>query len=351
MAQSRRIAPIPTPTPKDEVERIRTEEVKLNMLAFDEKGAFVPDVTANDIVITENNILHAPSSVRRIPANVLIVMDMGGELRQVKSLEQTRKVARAVVASLRKGDSIALLQYSDKAEIVLEWTNDKNQALAAINKTNFGRHSDFVSAINLARDFLVRNPADNRHLVLITDGTDDRSTSSAKFDALQKLLTTDISVHVISYTSMEVADIEPRTKAISKTPPPQALPDEVINQLPNDVKIANQRPKVGPTINIDRKLLKTMRARQAALENSQDQLEKVAEATNGEFILPETIDEMVEKAPLVAKMIDASYVVTYLPKEPLNDRKGIVERNIEVTSKRDGLVVQAKRKLIVDNGQ
>src|ERR1051325_11388552 len=98
MAQSRRIAPTPTPTPKDAVERIRTEEVKLNMLAFDEKGAFVPDVTANDIVITENNILHAPSSVRRIPANVLIVMDMGGELRQVKSLEQTRKVARAVVS-------------------------------------------------------------------------------------------------------------------------------------------------------------------------------------------------------------------------------------------------------------
>ena len=85
--------------------------------------------------------------------------------------------------------------------------------------------------------------------------------------------------------------------------------------------------------------------------NSQDQLEKLSEATNGEFILPETVDEMTQKAPLVARMIDAAYVVTYLPKEPLNDRKGIVERDIEVTSKRAGLVVQAKRKLVVDNGQ
>ena len=204
-AQSRRIAPTATPTPKDDTERINTEEIKLNVLAFDERGAFFPDVNSNDLVITENNILHQPSSVRRIPANVLIVMDTGGEMRSVKGLDQTRKVAKAVVGSLRNGDSIALLQYSDKAEIAQEWTNDKQLVLNAINRTKFGRRDDFVGALKLARDFLVKNPADNRHLVLITDGTDSVSGSSAKFDALQSLLTTDISVHVISYTSMEAA--------------------------------------------------------------------------------------------------------------------------------------------------
>ena len=350
-AQSRRIAPVPTPTPKDETERINTEEIKLNVLAFDERGAFFPDVSSNDLVITENNILHQPSSVRRIPANVLIVMDTGGEMRSVKGLDQTRKVARAVVGSLRNGDSIALLQYSDKAEILQEWTNDKQQMLAAINRTKFGRRDDFVGALKLAKDFLVKNPADNRHLVLITDGTDSVSGTSARFDALQSLLTTDISVHVISYTSMEAADIEPRTKSVSNSPPRKALPDEVVNQLPNDIKIANQRTKIGPTINLDKTLIRKLKARKAELENSQEQLEKVAEATNGEFILPDTIDEMVDKAPLVAKMIDSAYVVTYIPKIPVNERKGIVERNIDVTSKREGLVVQAKRRLVIDNSQ
>jgi VWFA-related protein len=348
-AQSRRIAPKPTPTPRDEVERVNTEEIKLNVLAFDENGAFFPDVTANDIVITDNDVLHPPSSVRRIPANVLVVMDTGGELRAVKSLEQTRRVAKAVVNSLRKGDSMALLQYSDKAEIVQEWTNDKQEMVSAIGRTKFGRRDDFVGALKLARDFLVKNPADNRHLVLITDGTDSVSGSSPKFDALQSLLTTDISVHVLSYTSLEVVDINPRTKSVSNTPPPKASPDEVTAQLPNGVR--DKGPKVGPTINLDRKLLRTLKTRKADLENSQDQLEKIAESTNGEFILPETTDEMVEKAPLVAKMIDSSYVVTYIPKVPVNDRRGVIERNIEVTSKRNGLVVQAKRRLVIDNGQ
>ena len=347
-AQSGRVQPSPTPTPEP-AEKVVTEEIKLNVLAFDENGKFFPNVTANDLVITENNILQPPNSVRRIPANVLVVMDTGGELRQIKSLDQTRRVARALVESLRPGDSIALLQYSDNAEIVTEWTTDKNQVLSAIERTKFGRRSAFVDALKLSKSFLLKNPLENKHLVLITDGSDSKASSSAKFDAEQALLATDISVHVISYTDMEVQDIEPRTKTLSNSPPPKAMPDEVAAQLPNGARDQATAPKIGPTVNLDRALLKTLRARKADLENSQAQLEKITEGTNGEFILPENKDEMIEKAPLVGKMIDASYVVTYTPKIPLNGAKGLVERNIEVTSKRDGLVIQARRKLVFDN--
>ncbi|HEV7699513.1 MAG TPA: VWA domain-containing protein [Pyrinomonadaceae bacterium] len=343
--QSGRVAPSPTPTPEEDTLRIHTEEIKLNVLAFDEQGGFYSDVTANDLVITENNILHQPSSVRRIPANVLIVMDTGGELRSVKSLDQTRKVARAVINALRPDDSVALLTYAEKPQIVAEWTTDKPQLSAAIGRTNFGRRSAFVEALKMSTDFLTRSGLDNKHLVLITDGTDSWGRSSDKFDALQRLLTTDITVHVISYTSMEAIAIEPRTKSTSNTPPPQALPPEVQATLPNGIK--NKGVKIGPTINMDRTLLKTLRARKADLEKAQDQLEKVAENTNGEFILPETTDEMVDKAPLIARMIDSSYVVTYVPKVPVVESRGIAERNIQVTSRRAGLIVQARRKLLI----
>ena len=350
-AQSGRVQQTPTPRPDDDTVRIHTEEIKLNVLAFDENGQFFRDVTANDLVITENNILHQPASVRRLAANVLIVMDTGGEMRSVKSLDKTRSVARAVVEALRPGDSVALLQYSDKPEIVGEWTSDKGQMLTAIKRTNFGRRSTFVDGLRLATDFLLTNPRENKHLVLITDGTDSSGRSSAKFEAMQRLLATDISVHVLSYTSMELADIEPRTKTVTNQPPPRALPDEVVNQLPNDVKIAAQRPKVGPTINTDRKILKTMRSRKSDLEVSQQQLEKLAENTNGEFLAPDSTDEMIDKSALVARMIDSTYVVTYTPKIPVVETRGIAERNIAVTSKRLGLVVQARRKLIITSAK
>jgi Mg-chelatase subunit ChlD len=347
IGQSGRVPPTVTPTPDDTV-RITTEEIKLNVLAFDENGKFFEDVGQNDLVITENNILHQPASVRRLPAHVLIVMDTGGEMRIVKSLERTRSVAAAVVNALRPGDSVAVMQYSNKAELIGQWTSDKGEALAAIRRSGFGLRSAFVEALRMAADVLTREPVDNRHLVLITDGTDSQGRSSAKYEAIQRLLTTDISVHVLSYSSMESVAIGAKTKTVSNQPPPRsALPDEVINQLPNDVKIANQRPKVGPTINTDRKMVRTAKQRQADLEASQKQLEALAEASNGEFILPDTTDEMVDKAALVARMIDSSYVVTYVPKVPVVGTRGIAERNILVTSKRDGLVVQARRRLLV----
>ena len=347
LAQCGRVQPTPTPTPKEDIERVETEEIKLNVLAFDENGNFFRDVNEKDLVISENNVLHQPASVRRIPANVLIVMDTGGDLRVLKGLENTRRMAAAVVSSLRDGDSTALVEYADKAQVTAEWTTDKAQMLAAVRRTNFGRRDAFVDAINLSRDLLMKSGLDNKHLVLITDGTDSSARSSEKFDALQSLRATDITVHVLSYTAMEATSMESRTKSTSNTPPRNALPPEVINQLPNGVKDAHTAAKIGPTINLDRALIKRMRARKADLEASQEQLSRLADDTNGEFILPDSVDEMLQKAPLVSRMIDSSYVVTYMPKIPVVNTRGVAERQIDVSSKRPGLIVQARRKLLI----
>jgi len=345
MAQSGRVQPSPTPTPDDEPVKVETEEVKVNLVAFDQTGNFFPGVTEKDVVISENNILHQPASLRRIPANVLIVMDTGGEMRSIKTLDNVRKVARVVLNALRAEDSVAILQYADKAVITSEWSTDRELTNAAIGRTKFGLRSAFVNALNLARDFLSAEDIDNKHLVLITDGTDSTADLRKKNEAMKKLLSTDIAVHVISYTRMEAIDIEPRTKRITNSPPPKAMPDEITATLPNGVRDAAQAAKIGPTINMDRTLLKKMKSRKADLELSEEMLGALVENTNGTLIVPDTLDEMEAKAATVAKMIDASYVLTYVPKVSFSERGG--ERKITVTSKRAGLIVQADRKFIV----
>ncbi|MBA2380274.1 MAG: VWA domain-containing protein [Blastocatellia bacterium] len=345
MGQSGRVQPTPTPEPDDTPVTIDTEEVKINVIAFDMEGQFVRDVAGEDLVIAENNILHQPTSVRRIPAHVLIMMDTGGELRSVKSLSHTRETARALVANLRLENPVAVLQYGDTAEIVAEWTTDRNEAIAAINRTNFGRRSVFVQALELARSFLMNDQVENRHLVLISDGTDSTNDRTERRAALQRILGTDINVHVLSYTRMEATDIEPRTKSITNAPVPKAMPDEVVAQLPQGVRDQRQAPKIGPTISVDRKHLERMRNRKADLEASELDLIYIAESSNGTIIVPESTDEMIEKTATVARMIDSSYLITYTPKIPLREQSGT--RNIEVTSRREGLIIHANRKLIV----
>lgn len=346
-AQSGRVQPTPTPTPKDEEPvKITIEEIKLNVLAFDDAGKFFEGVTENDLVIVENDRLHPPTSVRRIPANVLIIMDTGGELRYVKSLDRTRRVALALIDSLAEGNSIAVMQYADKPELLTEWTTNKGEARAAVARSGFGRKSAFVDALNYAAELMRRSGTENRHIVLITDGTDSVARPSAKAEALQRLAAADASVHVLSYSDMELADLEPRTKGISTTPPPRPMPEEIADTLPNGARDPAKAPRVA-SINTDRNFIRRMKARKADLELSREQLGKLAENTNGEFILPGTIDEMIDRTARVARMIDSVYVVTYMPREEAIGTRGIAERRIEVTSKRPGLTVLARRRILI----
>lgn len=336
----------------EEPERIFTEEIKLNVTALDRDGKFISGVKKEDLVINEDGRLNQASSIRRIPANVLIVMDTGGEMRQAKSLNQTRATAKSLINALSAEDSVAIMQYSDKPEIIAEWTNDKAEALKILDtKANFGRRSVFVSALETATKFLQKTPLDNRHLVLITDGTDSFNNSAERDAAMKNLLATDINVHVISYTQMELADIEPRTKGISTTPLPNAMPPEIAATMPQGIRDMLKAHGTGVSINTDKEFLRKMRERKQDLVNSEKYLAAAAKDTNGEFVAPATKEEMLDKTALVAHFIDSSYVVTYVPKRPLKESKTGEVRNIEVTSRRPDLDVQAHRKLIVSDNK
>ena len=339
-------AQTPTPTPQndddDGVETIFTEEVKLNVSAFDENGKFFSGVTKDDLVIMEDGRLHQPTSVRRIPANVLIVLDTGGEMRSAKNINQTRKTAVSLVNSLKPEDSVALLQYNDKAEIISEWTTEKNETLDALKKQlNFGKRSMFLEALETASEFLQKNPFENKHLVLISDGTDSFDRQKEIQAAMRNLLATNISVHIMSYTQLEQESVQQRKKTVSKgrkTP-----------ELPEGAGPPTQgRTKTYPiaTINLDREMIRSINKRGDDLKQSQENLAKLSKDTNGQFVLPETTEEMAEKTGLIAQMIDSSYVVTYTPKRPLKDAPKNEIREVVVTSKRAGLDVVAKRKVI-----
>jgi VWFA-related protein len=343
------LAQSPTPTPKDDEENIFTEEIKLNVFAVNSAGNFAPNVKAEDVVINEDNVLHQADTIRRIPANVLLVLDTGGELRMAKSIDQTRNTAISLIDTLREDDSIAVIEYSDKANILAEWTSDKTALKRLLkDKLNFGRRSTFVDAMKLANDFLRKSKVENQHLVLITDGTDSLNDRAERNAAFRELLASSVSVHIVSYTRMETARIEPKSKRLSKSPPPKAMPDEVAAQLPNGVRDFKTAPKIGQTINTDRAMIRKMNDRKFALKESEEYLAALADDTSGQFVLPETIEEMIEKTALVARVIDSNYVITYTPKRALSESKSGEIRSIEVTSKRPGLQVQARRKLIIE---
>jgi VWFA-related protein len=344
-AQSGRTNPRPTPVPgDDEAEKVFTEEIKMNVSAFDRDGAFFAGVKKEDLVINEDGVLHQATSVRRIPATVLIVLDTGGEDRQAKDFRTTRDAAKALINGLQPDDTVALMEYNDSAKILAEWTNDKQQLLDALNKNlAFGKRSRFVEALELATKFFDRSNLENRHLVLITDGLDSTSDETERRAAIRNLLATDINVHILSYTKMEQAVVAQRVRSVKgggtqrKELPPGA-----------DIPVQGQtRTYPVMTVNLDRAMIRKIRERGENLSRSEKALTDLAENTNGLLFLPESRAEMIEKTESLAKNIDSNYVLTYIPKRALSDVRTVEERTIEVTSRRAGLEVLAKRKLVV----
>lgn len=340
-------AQTPTPTPPDEKpEVIYTEEIKVNISAFDENGNFADSLKKEDLVINEDGRLHQANIVQHIPANVLILLDTGGENRQAKDFKKTRDAAVSLINALQKDDRIALMQYHDKVELLSDWTSNKTLITEILGKKmSFGIRSRFVDGLNRATEYLQKLPVENRHLVLITDGLDSASNQEQKNAAIRNLTATNINVHVLSYTGLERAIVEQRTKSISGGGRmPKELPPGA------DIPVQGQTKRYPiATVNLDREMIRKNRERGEALARSEKDLLKLSEDTNGVFYLPDTQDELVEKTTHLAKNVDSQYVVTYTPKRPLSESANGEVRTIEVTSKREGVNVQARRKLTVLN--
>ncbi len=94
-----------------------------------------------------------------------------------------------------------------------------------------------------------------------------------------------------------------------------------------------------------------MKERKTSLIESEKYLAALSKDTNGEFILPESKEEMLEKTALIASIIDSSYVVTYAPKRALAESPTGEVRNIEISSRRPDLQVQARRKLVTTSNK
>jgi VWFA-related protein len=345
--------PTPTPETDDKPEKVFTEEIKLNILAFDDNGNFASGVNKEDLVVNEDGRLHQANSLRRIAANVLIVLDVGNEISFAKRNKTTAQAAKGLINALQAEDSVAVIQYGDKVEILAEWTQDREflNKILDEKKLGIGKRSVFNQALDTAARFFQKTPLENRHLILITDGVDSFNNQRLKDSALKKLLSSDINVHVISYTALQQEALAPKKSIWQKGEPnPKRIPEEVLITLPQAQQQTLRLPRLG-SVNTDREMIKKRKEESEKLKKSEAFLTTLAEDTNGEIFLPATTEEMTAKTAQLAKNIDSQYVLTYTPKRALSDSNDGETRIIEVSSRRAGLQVQAKRKLIVSGNK
>jgi VWFA-related protein len=350
VAGAQQKAPQPSPTPdqreSQEPVRVFTEEVRLPVVAVDQFGHYDPTLVADDVLVLEDGQPQQVRSVRHIPANVLLVLDTGGELSGLggvsKRTRLTSEVAIALVRSLHLGDRIAIMQFSNKVELLQSWSTNRDDLLRTLTrKVSSGKRDVFSDAVAAAAQYVQGQPEGSRHVVFITDGVDTPGVKTDRAKAIKALIAARAAVHIISYTEYvrQQNDKNPFHIITGQRP----LFGDPTASEPGMPPGSTRSPTFGVGIRFDPAMRRQRKAYEADVKKSQQALLALADETGGTIFLPKTSEEMVSEADKVARDIGAEYVVTYRPTRPLASASPGEYRRVQVAARRVGLSLRTRR--------
>jgi VWFA-related protein len=330
--------PAPTATPPAKIERdeqepikVFTQEVRVPVAALDQFEHFDPTLEARDLLVLEDGVPQAVTSVSRAAANVLVVFDMGSSVTATRSGAAARDAAMGLISALRYGDRIALIQNSRRVELLQDWTDDLGFAAHAL-KTKFftAERSRLSDCLALAAAKLKEQPVGNTHVVVFTDGLEFQSreqvvAASISRDALRGLVATQASVHIFSFAAL-VSDF---------------------------ARMRNQRVTTGASgsavkvvIDTDNEMRRWFRNYARAQQQREEQLGALAAEAGGRLLQPRSAEEIAKLTERVGRDIAAQYVVTYKPLRPFTPDNRGERRRVSVSPRRSSLQLECLRTVV-----
>jgi VWFA-related protein len=316
--------------------RIETREVALPIIAYDSDGKYVNDLTPRDVLVLEEGEARQVTNVKRDPANIVLILDLANEIGTFKNgttehygkpeapiweTGANYKVVRGptqwefanqFISGISSTDKIAIIQYAEKAQLIQDWTSDRDQATRAISsKYRVGLKSSYYDALKLAADKLQSLPEGRRIVVLISDGLDSNSkiTQSKAIQALEKARAT---VFVVGWAAALRREIEQNIRWIA-------------GHESNNTNAIKRRAELRQHILL--------------LEGAATELRQLAENSGGDLLLPPTHNDLIIANKSVNAEIGAQYTLSFLTeKAPSLEDK----RSIEVLPARRGLTVRSR---------
>lgn len=163
---------------QDDVVRVTTDLVVLNVTVLDKNGKFVPGLKASDFQVLEDGQLQksASFSAEETPFAAAILLDTSGSMESRLTLG--RSAAIRFLDGLRDEDVAAVYNFDTKVEQLQDFSPGRDLPAKA-----FGLHTRTLTALNdavlHAADDLAKRPEKRRAIVVLSDGGENFSHASA----------------------------------------------------------------------------------------------------------------------------------------------------------------------------
>lgn len=190
----------------DDVVRVNTDLVILNITVTDRTGQYVPGLHLSDLKIFEDGHEVSPEliaefSVHEAPFASVVLLDTSGSMETRLSL--ARSAAIRFLDNLREEDVAAVYKFDSKVEQVQEFSTGRDLAPMA-----FGMRANGMTTLNDAivgaAKALAGRPEKRKAIVVLSDGMDTSSKASSE-KALESALAVGASIYAVDMSATEGA--------------------------------------------------------------------------------------------------------------------------------------------------
>jgi Ca-activated chloride channel family protein len=187
-------------SPDDDVIRVRTDLVTVPAFVVDARGRRISGLRQADFSIRDNGQPVALSyfAVGAEHVALAFALDASGSVREV--ISQQRDAALRLFSRFGQGSRVAVLYFGEKAELTVPFTTDTARVESAFTARLpvSRRTAIFDSVATTLRAFAAgeSNPTERRILILISDGLDTASATTAQV-VIQDARTLNVSIYVI----------------------------------------------------------------------------------------------------------------------------------------------------------
>jgi Ca-activated chloride channel family protein len=200
----------------DDVVRVNTDLVVLNVTVTDKAGQYVKALKKSDFKIYEDGVevqsnMIATFSLQESPYAAVVLLDSSGSMEARFSL--ARSAAIRFLDGLRPEDVAAVYRFDSKVERVQEFSGGRDLAPTAYGIRAKGM-TTLNDAIVEAAKTLSERPEARKAIVILSDGMDTYSKASSE-KAVESALAVGASIFAVDMSSIEVAGSARRQSAAS----------------------------------------------------------------------------------------------------------------------------------------
>jgi len=300
----------------DDPIRVDSTVVKLNVGVVDAGGRSITDLNGSDFSIYEDGVKQEISSFEATtaPFSVVMLLDMSGSTLGFRQVIQ--QSAFRFIDALSSEDRIAVIEFSDKVNLLNDFTTDRRPVANSIRVANGRGKTQLFKALDFALNKLSKETTRRKAIIVLTDGGDS-SVREDDRELLQKVPEDQIASKIDPANNRTLQNTLSRSDSQGVTIYPLALPTG------DPAKLADPTP-----------------FQVALFQASRSRLKIIADRTGGSMHAINRLEEMGKLYAIVAAEMRTLYTLEY---QPSNDKRDGKWRAITISTNNPDLISRTRQ--------